>query len=620
MGASLRLRLLAAPALLACACSSGQVQKVTGVFAMTPAVVDFGNVCLNSTSQFPVNLANSGLAPVKIISGTVAGSAFTLITPMPASLAPHTSVVVQIAFTPTEGQAYSGRFTVTTDAPKNATQIAELKGTGAPGAKLDFEVSCLCDPDGNGGYICGNGHTPVTPCRFLDFGNVVTGTSAQATVTVQNNGCMPLNFTQAQFSDTQDTPPSAAARYADWFSLNPQPPATIRGGQSASYAVTFAPTDIPASPNVQLVLSSDDPTPPRTSEGQTVAGSWSVGMFAVAVTPALQVTPDILTFFNAQVGVPSMQTFLIENTGTAVLHIENVALTGDTADFSLQIPGGHTSFDIQPASPSDTGVTVVFTPSGAGGKTANVEVTATGSPPQNVQLLGGAEPQLQVVWLDPNNANAETAPPVDFGQTMVGATGVQRTVRLRNLGSANLSVTGVTTKDITNMMPSGSFSVSTMPSGTIAPQQTSDFIVVFNDDIFVTNDSGKLDIATDDPVDAPNGGSRSVDLTSTNSAIYAPIPDVAFSPASPQACQTLTLDASGTTDAQSDPLLYAWTINSAPPGSHAALSAPSAVKTNVTSSGCAGPDIPGTYIFNLTVTDMTYPSAKASLLQQVVVH
>jgi hypothetical protein len=150
--------------------------------------------------------------------------------------------------------------------------------------------------------------------------------------------------------------------------------------------------------------------------------------------------------------------------------------------------------------------------------------------------------------------------------------------------------------------------------------QSQDVTVVFNDDITIQNNSGKLDITSDDPADTSNGGVRSVDLVSTNTAIYAPIPNITLTPESPEACMTMTLDASSTEDAQNDPLTYAWTIASAPAGSHATLTAASAAKTNVTSSSCMGPDVPGTYTFNLTVTDATYPSVSSSLPQTVVVH
>ena len=65
---------------------------------------------------------------------------------------------------------------------------------------------------------------------------------------------------------------------------------------------------------------------------------------------------------------------------------------------------------------------------------------------------------------------------------------------------------------------------------------------------------------------------------------------------------------------------FAWTVVALPAGSHATLTAPTAAKTNVISSGCMGPDVPGTYQFSLTVTDHKYPTLITVQPQPVVVH
>jgi RHS repeat-associated protein len=67
--------------------------------------------------------------------------------------------------------------------------------------------------------------------------------------------------------------------------------------------------------------------------------------------------------------------------------------------------------------------------------------------------------------------------------------------------------------------------------------------------------------------------------------------------------QSVTLDASGSTDVDGDPLSYFWSFTSRPPGSGAALSDPLAVRPTFVV------DLPGTYSLQLLVHDGTLDSA-----------
>jgi hypothetical protein len=419
--------------LFLCACTPPQVEQATGILEVTPTVLDYHNVCVGSTSSFPVTLLNNGNGPLNVTSITSSSPSFALIAAAPKSIEPHQSVVVNVGFTPTAAEPYTGFLTIVTNANKSGTEKATMTGVGFAGPPVDFEVSCQCMTDSMGGQVCGNGGSVQQPCYHLDFGNVLTGSSAKATFTVLNNGCQPVTFQQALVYDNQD-PAAIAAQAVDWFSVTPQPPAAIRGGASASYVVDFAPTDANSAINVRLSLTSNDPTL-HASEGQTVAGTWDLGLFATPVAPQLLVTPNILTFYTAQMGVPDVQTFTIQNTGTSDLQLESVALTGETSEYSLQVPGGSS---MTLAAGTTVTASVTFTVTASGGENALITVTAAGTPPQTVQLLGGAQPAMTVTWLDPSNNNAATAPPVDWGQTATGATNLLRTVRLQNTGSADL--------------------------------------------------------------------------------------------------------------------------------------------------------------------------------------
>lgn len=71
---------------------------------------------------------------------------------------------------------------------------------------------------------------------------------------------------------------------------------------------------------------------------------------------------------------------------------------------------------------------------------------------------------------------------------------------------------------------------------------------------------------------------------------------------------TVTLDGSGSSDADNDPLTFQWSATSVPPGSSAVLSDSSAVNATLNA------DVPGSYIIQLIVNDETMDSAPDSVI------
>ena len=338
-----------------------------------------------------------------------------------------------------------------------------------------------------------------------------------------------------------------------------------------------------------------------------------MGLLASVTEPSLFVTPTTpITYFDAMMNQGDTKPFTIANKGNQTLHIDSVQLIG-SPEFTLStLP----TMELAPSGSAGDSIpmTATFTPTSNGGATARIVVIA-GSQSQQVRLIGGLQPQLQVTWIDQNQSGMQI-PPVDWGTTSVGDSNDARTVHLVNAGSADLDISAIVARDITNTTASGSFTVA-FTATTLTPGQSKDVSVVFTDDVSIRNDTGKLAISSNDPVAIANGGAQTVDLHTTNDPAYKPNPKVTVS-ASPQTCHPLTLDGSSSSDPQSYPITYKWAIAHAPNGSHITLTAPTAASTDVVSPGCNGPDVPGNYAFTLTVDDQ-FPQNANSISQAVSV-
>jgi hypothetical protein len=106
-----------------------------------------------------------------------------------------------------------------------------------------------------------------------------------------------------------------------------------------------------------------------------------------------------------------------------------------------------------------------------------------------------------------------------------------------------------------------------------------------------------------------DGALNSAPATVTITAALGPVAPVANAgPAQNVLIATLvTLNGSGSTDANGDPLTYSWTLTARPAGSAAALSGANTVNPTFT------PDVAGSYVATLVVNDGALNSAPATV-------
>jgi Abnormal spindle-like microcephaly-assoc'd, ASPM-SPD-2-Hydin len=145
-----------------------------------------------------------------------------------------------------------------------------------------------------------------------------------------------------------------------------------------------------------------------------------------------------VVFGNQPLGTTSAtQTVTLQNTGSATLNIQTVALAGANAgDFAI----GNGSSCTNGASlsvNSTCSILITFTPTGSGSRTATVGITDNAADsPESITLSGTTMP-APAVSVTPQSAT--------FGSQYVGTSGLPKSVTVMNNGNAALDIGSVTT-------------------------------------------------------------------------------------------------------------------------------------------------------------------------------
>jgi len=210
----------------------------------------------------------------------------------------------------------------------------------------------------------------------------------------------------------------------------------------------------------------------NTGESMAADYSWSFTT-AADLVPEISVFSSVSEIFSGDNYDFGSVDNSIWNNGSGNLNIASIS--SNNTEFVvfvnpspvMLIPGANTSF------------TLNFTPSTAGDKTAQVAIGSDDSDENpfviNLQgvSLSSSAPEIQ--FTNAGEILQSTVSTVDFGTLIPGATGTL-TLVLRNIGSANLTVTGVTPGG-TNP---GLFSTDFVTPATVTPGSTLSFNVSFS--------------------------------------------------------------------------------------------------------------------------------------------
>ncbi len=364
------------------------------VATLTATSLSFASTVVGSTTAAQsVTLSNTGNAPLTITGIALAGANpgdYAQTNTCGATLAAGKNCSISVTFTPTTPGSRGASLSITDNA-SGSPQTISLSGTGiaqTPRALL----------------------SPAT----LSFPATTSGTvSATQAVTLSNPGNGPLTIAAigitgagaADFTQTNTCGTSLA--------VNAQCTITVSFAPAAAqaFAAMLTVTDNAAGSPHSVALSGTGTPPPA---------------------PVLVVSPGSLSFAGTLVGsTAAAQSFTLSNTGNATLIINSILLGGaNSQDYA------DTTTCLETLAPAaNCTVSVSFTPSAPGGRSASVAISTNAGSPQSVTLTGTG------IALAPQALLAPAT--VSFPATTVGTVSGTRAVTLSNPGTAPLTISAI---------------------------------------------------------------------------------------------------------------------------------------------------------------------------------
>ncbi|HZC04095.1 MAG TPA: choice-of-anchor D domain-containing protein [Ktedonobacterales bacterium] len=324
------------------------------VVSFSPTSLNLGSVTVGATSAVQtVTLTNSGQAAVSITGISITGANavdFAQSNDCPtgtSTLAVGASCAIDVTFAPTSGGSRSAAVSVSDNAAGSPQSVA-LSGTGlGPAVSLN----------------------PGS----LSFGTVLVGSSsATRSVTLTNTGNTDLHISSVALG---------GANPGDFgvTTTCPVDGSALAPGANCALSSAFTPSTSGA--RVATIQVVDDAS--NSPQSVALSGTGSISSASVGLSSTT------LTFSAAFIGSTSKaQTVTLTNTGTIPLAIYGITIGGAN-------PGDFAQTNTCPISPgalaqgASCKISVRFTPSAQGARSANVSITdnATNSP-QTVSLSG----------------------------------------------------------------------------------------------------------------------------------------------------------------------------------------------------------------------------------------
>ncbi len=442
------------------------------VTAATANGTDFGSVYHPGSGSITnsFGITNSGVAPLfisAVTTSSVMGAAgdFSVLS-WPARVEAGSRSNLLIRFDPAGSGVRTAVVSVASSDHVETNYSFVVAGTGV---EPEIAVS------GNGVNI-DNGDASPTTTDHTDFGSTnVSSGAISRTYTVTNSG----NFALTNGSVT------VAGTHAADFSVTAQLTNRLAAGGSATFTVAFDPTAFGTRSATISFGNNDADENPFSFSIQGTGLSSEIGVLgngqSITNNDAVPSTGDHTDFGAVDFVFDTLtRTFTITNAGNLELTLGNITTSGThAAEFTVL-----TQPAAAVASSSTTTFQVRFDPATNGLRTAVLSFT-NNDPDENpytftVQGTGTSTPEIAVLGTNLAviaSGSTSTSPGngTDFGSQSALSGFVERTLFVTNSGSAQLSITGVTTGGA----HAADFIVTSFPV-TVGPASRGDLVVRFD--------------------------------------------------------------------------------------------------------------------------------------------
>lgn len=424
----------------------------TGLTSGT-STFDFGSSNTGTTGAAKTfTIKNLGSANLTGLVITADGAEFIVDGMAINQLAPGTSTSFQVLFKPTvAGTRTAILHIASNDADENPFNIA-LSGTALAVPEITVARA--------------DGSELTDSASTLDIGKTGIGSTISHSVTIRNTGTANLTGIAITLDGTQSAN----------FSIGLPAVTTLAPGTSTTFPITFRPDTVGPASAVLHIASNDADESPFDFKLEGTGGPVPEIAIEQSDGAGLSSGSGLMLFGNVNIGASSApQTFTIRNLGTAEL--TNLAITTDGANSTDFAVSGLTATALAPG--ASTSIQIVFKPTAAGTRNANVHVTSNDvdESPYHIALTGTAVAVPEITLFRAENVElTDSASVVSFGTVNLGTTGASQTITIKNPGSAALTGLAIVT---TGDHPSD-FVISAPSVSTLAPGASTTFTIAFH--------------------------------------------------------------------------------------------------------------------------------------------
>jgi hypothetical protein len=342
------------------------------------------------------------------------------------SVAAGASCTVQLTFTPAAAGARSATLTVAHNAGSGSSALT-LSGTGVSATPVA-------------------GASPTA----LGFAQTLGTTSTPQAVTLSNGGGAPLALTSITLTGAQaiDFDLASGTTCAAGSS--------VAAGASCVIYVVFTPSANGSRAATLSIAHNAAGSPTTIALSGTGSGT---------PLPAVTVGPAALSFGAQSIGTGSAaQSVTVTNSGQATLNLASLNLTGGAASDFVRNGSCNAGSALAPG--TSCAVTIAFTPSAAGTRTATLAIASDAANGAAQIALSGSGVQSTLA----------VSPQAASFQAEVGGTSAPQVGSVRNAGSSVLTVTAVTVTG-TFSLANGSGACAAAPFELAAGQQCNLYVV-----------------------------------------------------------------------------------------------------------------------------------------------